>query len=188
MVVYRSGAAASDQTGELFADEACTTPAEVYADNAGVKGALISDSRITLDGYGRQPDYWGPADGTDHLYLRVNGVVSRVDADYDARLDARLETATAAATYMTLPQPGIGAILGPFADRMTGPVVGVAVGSSLVYGSLATPTTRHRWSTLVGKMLQASYNPTGITGGYGLLGADTAWNFGGSFATPAVGL
>lgn len=90
MVVYRSGAAAANQIGQLFTDEACTTPAEIYADNAGTKGALIASSSIPLDKNGEQPDYWGPVAGTDRLYIRVNGIVSKVDADYNARIDAVL--------------------------------------------------------------------------------------------------
>lgn len=90
MAVYRSGAPAAGQTGELFADVACTTAAEVYADNSGVKGALNAAATIPLDEYGQQPDYWGPGDGTDFLFLRVNGIVSRVDADYNSRIDASI--------------------------------------------------------------------------------------------------
>lgn len=98
MAVYGNGRPAAEQAGELFADRACTTPAEVYTDNGGTPGALIADSTITLDTYGEQPDYWGPADGTDRLYIRVNGVVSPVDADYNARIDGLSDLVAAGET------------------------------------------------------------------------------------------
>jgi hypothetical protein len=93
MVVYPTGKPAVDAVGYLSADEDLTAPAEVYYDVDGVKGGLIpldSDGRrpITLDGYGEQPDYWGPVAGTRRLWLTVNGVTSPVDADYKAQIEA----------------------------------------------------------------------------------------------------
>jgi hypothetical protein len=96
MVVMESGRPAvgpsgTNAVGSLFADAGCTTPAEAYADAAGVQGALLplddeGGRRVVLNGFGEQPDYWGPADGTSVLWIRVNGVVSRVNADYDPRI------------------------------------------------------------------------------------------------------
>lgn len=85
------GPAGANAVGYLYADEGCTTPAEAYVDSAGVKGALLplddeGGRRVVLNGFGEQPDYWGPADGTDQLWIRVNGIVSAVYADSSARI------------------------------------------------------------------------------------------------------
>jgi len=100
LVLLPTGKPAAGVRGYLYADEQLTQPAEVYTDVAGAKGALIPvvDGRVTvtLDPFGRQPRYWGPASGVDHLWMVINGLASRIDADYDPRLDA-LETALAAA-------------------------------------------------------------------------------------------
>lgn len=89
LVVLPSGAPAVNRVGTLYADKAGTSLAEVYADASGVKGALITDGKVTLDAYGQQPDYWGPVAGTDRLYITVNGgPLVPVDADYNARIDA----------------------------------------------------------------------------------------------------
>src|SRR5205807_132820 len=88
-VLYASGAEAVNLVGTLYADQTLTTLAEVYADSAGVKGTLIPTAQITTDAYGRQPDYWGPAAGTDHLWIVVNGgPAARVDAAYGPRINA----------------------------------------------------------------------------------------------------
>lgn len=92
LVILPSGRPAVNVTGHLYADSTLTGPAEIYLDVNGVKGALVSaDSSgrvpITLNAHGEQPDYWGPAAGTDRLWIVVNGVASKVDADYNARLD-----------------------------------------------------------------------------------------------------
>jgi hypothetical protein len=91
-VELSNGRPAINQVGYLYADEALTVVAEAYVDVSGVKGALLPtdvDGRryITLDAYGRQPDYWGPNSSQDRLWILINGVKSRVDADYNARID-----------------------------------------------------------------------------------------------------
>lgn len=93
MVVLPTGKPAATALGFLYADEDLITAAEAYTDVDGVKGTLIpldDDGRtpLTLDGYGEQPDYWGPADGARRLWLAVNGVVSPVDADYKAQIES----------------------------------------------------------------------------------------------------
>ncbi|PZG17798.1 hypothetical protein C1I95_14710 [Micromonospora craterilacus] len=86
------GQPAAGALGYLYADEDCITPAEVYYDVSGTKGPLIpldthGRRSVTLDGWGRQPNYWGPEDGATRLWIRVNGVVNPVDADYKWQLD-----------------------------------------------------------------------------------------------------
>lgn len=93
VVLLPNGRPAIGQRGYLYEDVDLTVPAEVYRDVNGTKGSLITpdgDGRvhITLDAYGAQVPYWGPADGQDYLYIVVNGVAWRVDADYNKRLDA----------------------------------------------------------------------------------------------------
>lgn len=92
LVLYKSGAAAINARGYLYADETLTEPAEAYRDDDGAPGDRIAedeDGRVSvrLDAYGRQPDFWGPEDGTDRLWMVVGGVASIVDADYNARTD-----------------------------------------------------------------------------------------------------
>jgi len=103
-VLYANGDQAVNVVGTLYSDVGLTTLAEVYTDNAGAKGALILTAQITMDAYGRQPDYWGPADGTDHLWIVVNGgPPSRVDAAYGPRINAA-ETPSGAQTKATAAQ------------------------------------------------------------------------------------
>lgn len=128
LVEYRSGVPAAGQVGQLFADQACTTPAEVYADNNGVKGSAISGSTVTLDQYGQQPDYWGPAAGTSSLWIRVNGVVSRVDADYDARIDSADQREV---LYVNVRHPNFGAVGDGTTDDTAAIVAALAYAKSL---------------------------------------------------------
>ena len=93
MAVTDSGRPAKNTRGYLYLDQACTIVAEAYADTDGARGGLLPvdvDGRryITLSAFGEQPYWWGPQDGTATLWLSVNGVVSRVDADYGPRLSA----------------------------------------------------------------------------------------------------
>lgn len=98
-VQYANGDQAVNQVGTLYADAALTVLAEIYSDNAGAVGALIPTATITTDAYGRQPDYWGPAAGTDHLWIVVNGgPPSRVDAAYGPRINAATTAAAGAET------------------------------------------------------------------------------------------
>ncbi|MEU7170314.1 hypothetical protein ABZ949_02335 [Micromonospora tulbaghiae] len=92
MVLTGSGRPALNARGYLYADDTLTTPAEVYRDVNGVKGALIgvdAEGRryVDLDAYGEQPDYWGPDSGATRLWIVVNGVASAVHADYGRRID-----------------------------------------------------------------------------------------------------
>ncbi len=92
VVILPSGKPAVGARGYLYADAALTQPAQVYRDNNGTKGTLIApdtDGRVffTLDAYGAQVPYWGPSSGQDYLYLVINGVAWRVDADYNKRID-----------------------------------------------------------------------------------------------------
>lgn len=92
-VERNDGRPAVNARAYLYADADLTVSAEAYRDVNGTKGALLptdDDGRryTTLDGYGRQKDFWGPADGTARLWVVVNGVASQVDADYKARIDA----------------------------------------------------------------------------------------------------
>lgn len=105
MAVLDSGRPAKNSRGYVYADEACTVVAEAYADVDGVKGALLPVDElgrryITLSAYGEQPYWWGPADGTSVLWLRVNGVASRVDADYGPRIGDVTAQATQTATVV----------------------------------------------------------------------------------------
>ncbi len=84
-----SGRPAALKTAVVYADAAGATLAEVYADDGGTPGALITDARLTTDSYGMLPLFWGPAAGTDRLYVSVNsGPVWPIDADNNARIDA----------------------------------------------------------------------------------------------------
>jgi hypothetical protein len=96
-VLYANGDFAVNLTATLYTDEALTTLAEIYGDNGGIPGGRIVTAQITTDAYGRQPDYWGPVAGDDHLWIVVNGgPPSRVDAAYGPRF-----TAIASAGYET---------------------------------------------------------------------------------------
>lgn len=93
LVILESGRPARNLRAYVYADALLTIPAEIYADVGGVKGDRIpagDDGRVSfrLDAHGRQTPYWGPASGADRLWVLVNGVANRVDADYDPRLDA----------------------------------------------------------------------------------------------------
>lgn len=96
MVILDSGEAATHARGYLYADAALTIPAEVYTDVSGSVGEPIAEDgagrvSVRLDAYGRLPNFWGPEDGTDRLWVVVNGVSSVVDADYNSRLDTLSE-------------------------------------------------------------------------------------------------
>ncbi|MFI7073567.1 glycine-rich domain-containing protein [Micromonospora sediminicola] len=125
-VLLPSGKPAVNARAYLYADDSLTTPAEVYYDVDGVLGPpvpLDEDGRrwVTLNAYGEQPDYWGPADGTEKLWVVVNGVPSVVHADYNARIN----TAAAQASYAA----GVVGGLGSAASRSVGTTAGtVAAG------------------------------------------------------------
>lgn len=88
-VLYANGDFAANVTATLYIDEALTTLAEIYGDNGGTPGGRINTAQIVTDAYGRQPDFWGPVAGDDHLWIVVNGgPPSRVDAAYGQRIDA----------------------------------------------------------------------------------------------------
>lgn len=92
LVLLPTGRPAVGVRGYLYADVALTIPAEAYVSAGSGPGALLPLDEmgrryITLDGFGRQPRYWGPASGQDQLWIIINGAVTRVDADYDPRLD-----------------------------------------------------------------------------------------------------
>ncbi|MFJ1539293.1 hypothetical protein ACIODS_12190 [Micromonospora chalcea] len=93
MAVLRSGRPAAKARAYVYTDQACTTVADAYADNGGQPGGSLpvdSSGRryLILNEHGEQPDWWGPTDGTATLWLSVNGVTSRVDADYGRRFAA----------------------------------------------------------------------------------------------------
>lgn len=84
----RTGRPARGKTARLFLDEALTTAATIYADNAGTPGAAIAGAQVTTDQYGMLPLFWGPSDGRDTLYITVNGGPAwPVYAVTDSRLD-----------------------------------------------------------------------------------------------------
>lgn len=103
-VLYSNGDFAVNAAGTLYADNTLTTLAEVYADNAGTPGPLITTAQVTCDAYGRLPDFWGPAAGGDHLWIVVSGGPgARVDAAYGPRIATNTSTVAAiiAAPYET---------------------------------------------------------------------------------------
>lgn len=71
----------------VYSDEACTTLAEIftYPGNTPITGSVL-----TVDSNTRTPYYYGPADGTDKLFERVDGIgpINPVFARVDDRLDA----------------------------------------------------------------------------------------------------
>ncbi|MEU8334805.1 hypothetical protein [Micromonospora tulbaghiae] len=136
MVLTGSGRPALNARGYLYADDTLTTPAEVYRDVNGVKGALIAVDgegrrHIDLDAYGEQPDYWGPEDGAAVLWIVVNGVVSQVHADYGRRIDALAEQVAAGGVEVGT---GPGTVAAGNDTRITG-----AVQKSANLGDLADP-------------------------------------------------
>jgi len=184
LVVLPSGKPAIGVVGYLYADKTLTIPAEVYYDANGTKGdriaaLAIGGVPITLNAYGEQPDYWGPTDGTDRLYLVVNGVVSGVDADYNSRIDAvEIRTAalepggSAAATpatrtvSTTAPLSGGGdlsanRILGVSAAtagavgvvQLAGDLTGTATSPTVAPGAITEPKTA---AGLIGRLYAAS--------------------------------
>ncbi len=105
VVLLPNGRPAVNARGYLYADVDLTQPAEVYRDVNGVKGPLIAPDLegrvyITLDAYGAQVPYWGPLSGQDYLYIVVNGVAWRVDADYNKRLDGVQAQLAAVMAYL----------------------------------------------------------------------------------------
>ncbi len=92
-VFLPNGRPAANARIYYYADAALTVPAEIYADVDGSKGALVAadvDGRVSLrlDAFGGQRSFWGPASGQDRLWTVANGVVSAIDADYNARIDS----------------------------------------------------------------------------------------------------
>lgn len=86
-VSYASGEPVPGKTATFYAQDGVTL-AEIYADSNGTKGASIASATRTLDQYSQFPDWWGPNDLTDWLYVSVNGGPKvRIDAAYDQRLD-----------------------------------------------------------------------------------------------------
>lgn len=73
----------------LYSDTGLTIPAQIYTDNAGVKGTLIATSIVETDNRGFLSAFWGPDSGQDTLYYQVTpgGDVWPIHADTDARLD-----------------------------------------------------------------------------------------------------
>jgi hypothetical protein len=90
LVYNPDGRPAANTVGVLYGDSAGVTLAEIYVDNAGVRGALITSATVVTDAHGQLPTpTWGPASGQDRLWIRVNGgPLWPVDADSNARLDA----------------------------------------------------------------------------------------------------
>lgn len=90
-VFLPNGRPAEGRTGVVFADGAATTIADIAAYQPGdptVPGAVIPGSIVTVDANGLLPLFWFPLDGTDRLWVSVNGgPVVPIDADYGARLD-----------------------------------------------------------------------------------------------------
>lgn len=84
-VLYSNGNFASGATAVLYTAQDVTHLAAIFHTDS----TPITGSALTLDAYGRLPDFLGPTDGTDRLWVVVNGgPPSRVDADYNARIDA----------------------------------------------------------------------------------------------------
>jgi hypothetical protein len=55
----------------VYSDAAGTVLADIAAhDGSGTPGAVIATSQVTTDAYGYLPRWWGPADGTDVLYVK----------------------------------------------------------------------------------------------------------------------
>jgi hypothetical protein len=74
----------------VYSDAAGTVLADIAAhDGSGTPGAVIATSQVTTDAYGYLPRWWGPADGTDVLYVKdaYGSPVWPVDADNNARID-----------------------------------------------------------------------------------------------------
>lgn len=91
--------AATGQTIRVYLDAAGTIPADI---SLTLSGSSIAGSTLTADAFSRIPLFYGPPDGTDTLYVTVNG--GPLTAIY-ARPDDRIDTANAAiATKAALTQ------------------------------------------------------------------------------------
>lgn len=112
LVLLPNGRPAAGVRGYLYADEELTETAIAYRRVAGVKGPLLPTDElgrryITIDAFGRQPRYFGPDTGEQSLWIIINGIVSRVDADYDPRIDALEARVLALEGGTTPPNPGL---------------------------------------------------------------------------------
>ncbi|KHJ74656.1 hypothetical protein QR64_00245 [Rhodococcus sp. Chr-9] len=115
-------------------------------------------------------------------------------ADAHGEIDGRLSEAGLNATYApasALVPAALRTARMPMqialADRFTRKINGVMIGSSSIEGANATPRTL-RVASLLEKMLQASFNPADVPGGYILKGNDAAWQTSGSVAASAYDL
>lgn len=76
-------------------------------------------------------------------------------------------------------EPGLRTFQMALTQRMDRKLTGCWIGSSSIEGSVASPL-HLRMTNLLEKMLQSSYNPLGITGGYTVKGRDGLWTVTGS--------
>lgn len=72
-------------------------------------------------------------------------------------------------------------------NRSTGKLRGIMIGTSTVAGTGASPIA-NRFANLLEKMLQSSYNPSGIKGGRTIRATDSGWVNGVSIGTSTNGL
>lgn len=80
---------AHGRTATVYTDSAATSLATINVyDGTDTPGAAISGSAVTVDSESQIPQFWFP-DGSDTLYVRVNGLatIKTVYADVDRRLD-----------------------------------------------------------------------------------------------------
>jgi hypothetical protein len=90
------GKSAHGRTATFYTDAAATSLATILTyDGTGTPGVAVSGSQLTIDADSQLPLTWFP-DGSDTLYVRVNGLagIKKVNADYDARLDAQAPLAS----------------------------------------------------------------------------------------------
>ncbi len=164
------GAFAAGRTGVLYAQDG-STPAVVYADNAGVPGALIPGSSITLDSNGGQPDYWFNG---DWLYGRFNGgPLVRIDAAYDPRLDT-LEALQPSGTIAEDQNLAAWTFDPALALSSTGPLAGALVLSRLQIRTGRTLGNVWLAVSTAGVALTAGQNLAGLYSSTGALVAVTA--------------
>jgi hypothetical protein len=85
-----TGRPAPSRTYTVYAAATGSTLADIMADIGGVPSVAITDSRVTTDAYGYLPNWWGPTDGTDRLWVQDDFGSPRwpVDAVNNERLDA----------------------------------------------------------------------------------------------------
>lgn len=87
----RSVRSAAGMVGTLYEDAAGTVLADIAEFdplNPGTPGPVIPSSQLTVNSNSLLPWFWGPAAGTDTLYVTVNGgPLTSINAYYDPRID-----------------------------------------------------------------------------------------------------